>query len=61
MNLMNQWLRDGGRSIRAGDIASEEVLRPLRFAILQGSISVATIAGRVNVAKLATLSLLKII
>ena len=54
MNLMNQWLRDGGRSIRAGDIASEEVLRPLRFAILQGSISVATIAGRVNVAKLAT-------
>tara|TARA_R110000824_G_scaffold11938_2_gene52543 strand:- start:4936 stop:7941 length:3006 start_codon:yes stop_codon:yes gene_type:complete len=53
-NLMNQWVRDGGRSIRAGDFASEEVLRPLRFAILQGSISVATIAGRVNVAKLAT-------
>lgn len=54
VNLMNKWAREGMRSVRARDFRSEEVMRMLRFGILQGTIQFATAAFRLNLMKLAS-------
>jgi len=53
VRLMHKWAKEAGLSIRAGDFKSEEVMRALRFGILQGTISFATAAFRLNLLKLA--------
>ena len=53
-DLMQRWVRESGRSIMAGDLRSEEALRPLRFGILQAVLWGGSIATGINVKKLAS-------
>ena len=68
VNLMHRWFKEGTQSIGrvgfkkegfglegdwVGDFNSEEMWRPIRFGILQATIAVATIGGKVNLQRLA--------
>ena len=53
INLIHKWAREAGISIKAGDVRSEEFIRPLRYAFVQSMLLTATIAGRTNFVKLA--------
>tara|TARA_R100001594_G_scaffold72139_1_gene106755 strand:- start:260 stop:2308 length:2049 start_codon:yes stop_codon:yes gene_type:complete len=53
INLMHRWFREAGISIKAGDFRSEELMRPLRYGIVQSMLFGATIAARTNFQKLA--------
>ena len=53
INLMYKWAREAGISLKAGDFRSEELMRPLRYALVQSSLFAATIALRTNFVKLA--------
>ena len=52
MNLMWNWAKEGGISMRAGDFTSQEAFRMMRFGVLQSMLLGATVAGRVNLIKL---------
>ena len=53
INLMHKWVKEAGLSLKAGDYRSEEVFRPIRYALVQGSLFAATLAFRTNFVKLA--------
>ena len=53
-SLLNQWIKEANISYRAGDFRSEQAIKPLRYALLQGTIAAATIAGKVEIGKLAS-------
>ena len=53
VNLMYKWAKEGGLSLKAGDITSEEFIRPFRFGMLQAMIWGGTIATKTNFSKLA--------
>ena len=53
VNLMYKWAKEAGISLKAGDLRSEEFMRPLRFAFVQAMMFAGTLAARTNFTKLA--------
>lgn len=48
VNMMYQFGRDAGRSIRAGDFMSEEVLKPIRMGMVQAIVTGASLSLRTD-------------
>jgi len=53
VNLMFKWGKEAGLSLKAGDVMSEEVMRPLRFGFIQAMMFAGTLGARANFTKLA--------
>ena len=52
MNMMYKWIRDAGISVSARDFRSEEMIRMMRFGLIQSMILGVSIPARTNLAKL---------
>ena len=51
-NLLYKWASEAGISIKAGDLMSEQALKPIRYGLLKGMVEVATIGLGYDLANL---------